>query len=116
MSAAPWLLLKRTSRDSTEILCQELLFVGAGGKQQKPRAGCLRPGRRAHASSTPAGSRARRPRAAVSCAVPTLPTISTIDVPQMFSTRRIQARVLARIRKEIGVEVKRAVEQILRTR
>ena len=40
--------------------------------------------------------------------------VSTIDVPQMFNTRRIQARVLARIRKEMGVEVERAVAQVLR--
>jgi hypothetical protein len=42
--------------------------------------------------------------------------VSTIDVPQMFATRRIQARVLARIRKEIGVEVERAVRMVLRGR
>jgi hypothetical protein len=42
--------------------------------------------------------------------------LSTIDVPQMFSTRRIQARVLARIRKEMGIEVERAVRMVLRGR
>lgn len=42
--------------------------------------------------------------------------VSTIDVPQMFAARRIQARVLARIRKEIGVEVERAVRMVLRGR
>lgn len=40
--------------------------------------------------------------------------LSTIDVPQMFSTRRIMTRVLTRIRKEMGIEVERAVAQVLR--
>lgn len=41
--------------------------------------------------------------------------LSTIDVPQMFSTRRIMTRVLTRIRKEMGIEVERAVAQVLRS-
>lgn len=40
--------------------------------------------------------------------------VSTIDVPQMFNTRRIAGRVLARIDRELGVEVRRAVEMLLR--
>ncbi len=40
--------------------------------------------------------------------------LSTIDVPQMFSTRRIQARVMDRIERELGVEVRRAVDRLLK--
>lgn len=40
--------------------------------------------------------------------------LSTIDVPQMFNARRIQARVLARIRRELGVEMERAVAMVAR--
>ena len=40
--------------------------------------------------------------------------VSTIDVPQMFNTRRIVRRVLDRIDRELGVEVRRAVERLMR--
>jgi len=40
--------------------------------------------------------------------------VSTIDVPQMFNARRIAGRVLDRIRRELGVEVERAVNHLLR--
>lgn len=36
--------------------------------------------------------------------------LSTIDVPQMFNTRRIQSRVEARIRKELPIEFERAIK------
>lgn len=35
--------------------------------------------------------------------------LSTIDVPQMFNTKRIQSKVLARIEKELQVEFDRAI-------
>lgn len=40
--------------------------------------------------------------------------LSTIDVPQMFNTRRINERVIRRIEKEFGVEFDRAVRLLLR--
>jgi len=40
--------------------------------------------------------------------------LSTVGVPQMFNTRRINARVIARIRKEYPIEFKRAAKQVLR--
>jgi len=40
--------------------------------------------------------------------------VSTIDVPQMFNARRIAGRVLDRIRRELPVEVERAVNRLLR--
>lgn len=42
--------------------------------------------------------------------------ISTIDVPSMFNTRRIAARVRARIERELLIEVDRAVQHILKAR
>ena len=39
--------------------------------------------------------------------------LSTIDVPQMFNTRRINARVLARIRQELPIEIQRAIAATL---
>lgn len=39
--------------------------------------------------------------------------LSTIDVPQMFNTKRIQSKVLARIEKEIQVEFDRAIAAAL---
>jgi hypothetical protein len=35
--------------------------------------------------------------------------LSTIDVPQMFNTRRIQAKVADRIRRELPIEFERAI-------
>ena len=40
--------------------------------------------------------------------------VSTIGVPSMFNTKRINARVIARIRKEFPIEFERASRQILR--
>lgn len=40
--------------------------------------------------------------------------MQTIDVPQMFNTRRINERVVQRIEKEFGVEFDRAVRLLLR--
>jgi len=40
--------------------------------------------------------------------------VQTIGVPQAFASRRINQRVIARIRKELPVEVDRAVAQVLR--
>lgn len=42
-----------------------------------------------------------------------LKALSTIDVPQMFNTKRIQSKVLARIEKEIQVEFDRAIAAAL---
>jgi len=42
--------------------------------------------------------------------------VQTIGVPGMFNTRRINQRVLARIRKELPVEMDRAVAQVIRKR
>lgn len=39
--------------------------------------------------------------------------LSTIDVPQMFNTKRIQSKVLARIEKELQVEFDRAIAAAL---
>ena len=39
--------------------------------------------------------------------------LSTIDVPQMFNTKRIQSKVLARIEKELQVEFDRAISAAL---
>lgn len=39
--------------------------------------------------------------------------LSTIDVPQMFNTKRIQGKVLARIEKELQVEFDRAIAAAL---
>lgn len=39
--------------------------------------------------------------------------LSTIDVPQMFNTKRIQGKVLARIEKELQVEFDRAISAAL---
>ncbi|MGB2832973.1 MAG: phage tail protein [Methylotenera sp.] len=39
--------------------------------------------------------------------------LSTIDVPQMFKTKRIQSKVLARIEKEMQVEFDRAIAAAL---
>jgi len=41
--------------------------------------------------------------------------VQTIGVKQMFNTRRINARVIARIRKELPVEMDRAVRHVLRS-
>lgn len=38
---------------------------------------------------------------------------NTIDVPQMFNTRRISARVLAKIRQELPIEIQRAISATL---
>lgn len=40
-------------------------------------------------------------------------SLSTIDVPQMFNTKRIQSKVLARIEKELQVEFDRAIAAAL---
>jgi hypothetical protein len=40
--------------------------------------------------------------------------VSTIDVPQMFNTKRVQVRVMKRIRKEFPVEWERAAKHVLR--
>jgi hypothetical protein len=37
----------------------------------------------------------------------------TIDIPQMFNTRRINARVVARIRQELPIEFERAIRAAL---
>jgi len=42
--------------------------------------------------------------------------VQTIGVPGMFNTRRINERVLARIRKELPIEMDRAVAQVIRKR
>lgn len=39
--------------------------------------------------------------------------LSTIDVPQMFNTRRIQGRVIDRINKELEVEFERAINAVV---
>lgn len=39
--------------------------------------------------------------------------LSTIDVPQMFNTRRIQDRVIDRINKELEVEFERAINAVV---
>lgn len=39
--------------------------------------------------------------------------LSTIDVPQMFNTKRINARVMARIKQEIPIEFNRAIKAAL---
>lgn len=39
--------------------------------------------------------------------------VETIDVPQMFNTRRVSERVMHRIRTELPVEVDRAVKVVL---
>ncbi len=41
--------------------------------------------------------------------------VQTIDVPQMFNARRINVRVIARIRRELPVEMERAVRHVLRS-
>ena len=40
--------------------------------------------------------------------------VQTVGVPQMFSTRRINIRVLKRIRKEFPIEFERAARQVIR--
>jgi len=40
--------------------------------------------------------------------------LSTVGVPSMFNTKRINARVIARIRKEFPIEMERAVRQAMR--
>jgi hypothetical protein len=42
--------------------------------------------------------------------------VSTIDVPSMFGARRISRRVLDRVQRELGVEVRRAVNLVLSRR
>ena len=42
--------------------------------------------------------------------------VQTIGVPGMFKTRRVNERVIARIRKELPVEMDRAVAQVIRKR
>jgi len=42
--------------------------------------------------------------------------VQTIGVPGMFNTRRINERVIARIRKELPVEMESAVAQVIRKR
>ena len=42
-----------------------------------------------------------------------LKALSTIDVPSMFNTKRIQSKVLARIEKELQVEFDRAIAAAL---
>jgi len=42
--------------------------------------------------------------------------VQTIGVPGMFKTRRVNERVLARIRKELPVEMERAVAHVIRKR
>lgn len=42
-----------------------------------------------------------------------LKALSTIDVPAMFNTKRIQSKVLARISKEMQVEFDRAIQAAL---
>ena len=37
----------------------------------------------------------------------------TIDIPQMFNTRRINARVIAKIRQELPIEIQRAISAVL---
>lgn len=39
--------------------------------------------------------------------------LSTIDIPQMFNTRRINARVVAKIRQELPIEIQRAISAVL---
>jgi hypothetical protein len=39
--------------------------------------------------------------------------LSTIDVPQMFNTRRIQSRVIARINAEMEIEFDRAIKSAI---
>jgi minor tail protein Z (GPZ) len=39
--------------------------------------------------------------------------LSTIDVPQMFNTRRINDRVVAKIRRELLIEMDRAINAVL---
>lgn len=36
-------------------------------------------------------------------------SVKTVDVPQMFNTRHINANVLARIRRDLPVEIQRAL-------
>ena len=40
--------------------------------------------------------------------------LSTIDVPQMFNTRRIKKRVIKRIEKELPIEFDRAINAVLK--
>lgn len=40
--------------------------------------------------------------------------LQTVGVPQMFNTKRINARVIARIRKELPIEFDRAIAQAIR--
>jgi len=42
--------------------------------------------------------------------------VQTIGVPGMFKTRRVNERVLARIRKELPIEMESAVAQVIRKR
>jgi len=42
--------------------------------------------------------------------------VQTIGVPGMFKTRRVNERVLARIRKELPIEIERAVAHVIRKR
>ncbi len=42
--------------------------------------------------------------------------VQTIGVPGMFKTRRVNERVLARIRKELPIEMERAVAHVIRKR
>lgn len=90
-------LRRRRRSGSTQIQFQ---IKRGGGRKQIPGAFVGNQGRTVFRRT----GKARLP----------IDAVSTIDVPQMFNTRRIARRVLARIDRELGVEVRRAVEMLLK--